>query len=42
MTDWRALCAELLDELQYQTDWSAAEPQGRLERLAKAKPKRSR
>lgn len=25
MTDFRALCAELLDELQYQTDWSIAE-----------------
>lgn len=25
MTDWKALCAELLDELQYQTDWSVAE-----------------
>ena len=25
MTDWKALCAELLDELQYQTDWSVDE-----------------
>jgi len=24
-TDFRALCAELLDELEYQTDWSTAE-----------------
>ena len=25
MTDFRALCDELLDELKYQTDWSSAE-----------------
>lgn len=25
MTDFRALCVELLDELKYQTDWSIAE-----------------
>lgn len=24
-TDFRALCAELLDEMRYQTDWSVAE-----------------
>ena len=37
-TDFRALCAELLDELQYQTDWSTAEELQNRARAALAKP----
>jgi hypothetical protein len=37
-TDFRALCAELLDELQYQTDWSVAEELKDRARAALAQP----
>ena len=36
--DFRALCAELLDELQYQTDWSTAEELQNRARAALAQP----
>lgn len=39
MTDFRALCAELLDELKYQTDWSIAEELKERACTALAEPK---
>ena len=38
MTDFRALCAELLDELQYQTDCTTAEELQNRARTALAQP----
>ena len=38
MTDFRALCAELLDELQYQTDCTTAEELQNRARAALAEP----
>jgi hypothetical protein len=38
MTDFRKLCDELLDELQFQTDWSVAEELKERARAALAEP----